>query len=58
MGNNMSRKLTENLKKDWYQHPTVKRIHAERATEKTILIEVEQECVEVMRANGGAPHYM
>ena len=54
----MSRKLKENFKKDWYQHPTVKRVHAERATEKTILIEVEQECVEVMRAHGGAPHYM
>ena len=54
----MSQKIIENLKKDWYKHPEVKRVHAERATEKTILIEVEQECVEVMRANGGAPHYM
>ena len=31
---------------------------AERDTEKTTLIEVEEECVEVMKANGGAPHYM
>ena len=54
----MSLKSTENLKKDWYQHLEVKRVHAERDREKTILIEVEQECVEVMRANGGAPHYM
>ena len=54
----MSQKLTENLKKDWYQHLEVKRVHDERVTEKTILIEVEQECVEVMLANGGAPHYM
>tara|TARA_Y100000589_G_scaffold305900_1_gene320209 strand:+ start:452 stop:616 length:165 start_codon:yes stop_codon:yes gene_type:complete len=54
----MSQKLTENLKKDWYQHLEVKQRHAERDIEKTILIEVEQECVKVMRANGGAPHYM
>ena len=54
----MSQKLTENLKKDWYQHLEDKRVHAERDKEKTILNEVEQECVEVMRANGGAPHYM
>ena len=54
----MSQKLTQNLKKNWYQHLEVKRVKAKRATEKTILNEVEQECVEVMRANGGAPHYM
>ena len=54
----MSQKLTENLKKDWYQHLDVKRVHAERDTEKTTLIEVEEECVQVMKANGGAPHYM
>ena len=54
----MSLKSTGNLKKGWYEHLEVKRVKVKRATEKTILIEVEQECVEVMRANGGAPHYM
>ena len=54
----MSQKLIENLKKDWHQQLEVKRVHAERDTEKTPLIEVQEECVEVMRANGGAPHYM
>ena len=54
----MSQKLTQDLKKDWYQHLEVKRVKVKRNSEKTILNEVEQECVEVMRANGGAPHYM
>ena len=54
----MTRKLKETFKKDWYQHLEVKRVKVKRNSEKTILNEVEQECVEVMRANGGAPHYM
>ena len=58
MRNNMSYKFTQNLKKDWYQHREVKPVKVKRDTEKTVLNEVEQECVAVMRANGGAPHYM
>ena len=58
MRNKMSHKSTQNLKKDWYQHLEVKRVKVTRDTEKTIINEVEQECVAVMRANGGAPHYM
>ena len=54
----MSHKLAENPKKDWYQHLKVKRVKVARNTEKTVVNEVEQECVAVMRANGGAPHYM
>ena len=58
MRNNMSYKITQNLKKDWYQHLEVKRVKVTEDTGKTIVNEVEQECVAVMRANGGAPHYM
>ena len=54
----MSHKFTQNLKKDWYQHLEVKRVKVMKDAEKTIVNEVEQECVAVMRANGGAPHYM
>tara|TARA_B100000214_G_scaffold132923_1_gene94551 strand:+ start:395 stop:571 length:177 start_codon:yes stop_codon:yes gene_type:complete len=58
MRNKMSHKFTQNLKKDWYQHLEVKRVKVTKDAEKTIVNEVEQECVAVMRANGGAPHYM
>ena len=54
----MSYKFTQILKKDWYQHLEVKRVKVTEDTGKTIVNEVEQECVAVMRANGGAPHYM
>ena len=54
----MSHKLTQNVKKDWYQRLEVSRVKVTRDTEKTVVNEVEQECVAVMRANGGAPHYM
>jgi len=54
----MSHKFTQNLKKDWYQHLEVRRVKVTKDAEKTIVNEVEQECVAVMRANGGAPHYM
>ena len=54
----MSYKFTQNLKKNWYQHLEVKPVKVTKDTEKTIVNEVERECVAVMRANGGAPHYM
>ena len=54
----MSHKLTQNPKKDWYQHLEVKQVKVTRDTAKTLVNEVDQECVAVMRANGGAPHYM
>lgn len=54
----MSYKFTQNIKKNWYQHLEVKTVKVTKDKEKTIINEVEQECVAVMRANGGAPHYM
>ena len=50
----------EELSKPEIDAPTSEKttIELTKDTEKTIVNEVERECVAVMRANGGAPHYM
>ena len=54
----MSRQVTKNSKRDWYKNPELNKIKVGRNIKTKRSDDVERECKAVMRANGGAPHYM
>ena len=58
MRNKMSRQATKNAKRDWYKNPELNKIKVGRNIKTKRSDSVERECKAVMRANGGAPHYM
>jgi len=58
MRNKMSRQVKKNSKRDWYKHPELNKIKVGRNIKTKRSDDVERECKAVMRANGGAPHYM
>ena len=54
----MSRQVTKTPKRDWYKNPELNKIKVGRNIKTKRSDDVERECKVVMRANGGAPHYM
>ena len=54
----MSRKIKTEPTKDWYQYPEVENIKIKKQLQVEHSNNAETECVAVMLANGGAPHYM
>ena len=58
MRNKMSRQVKKNSKRDWYKHPELNKIKVGRSIKTRQPTDTARECVAVMKANGGAPHYM
>ena len=54
----MSRQVKKNSKRDWYKHPELNKIKVGRNIKTRQPTDTARECVAVMKANGGAPHYM
>ena len=54
----MSRQVTKNSKRDWYKNPELNKIKVGRNIKTRQSTDIARECKAVMRANGGAPHYM
>ena len=54
----MSQKVSRQPARDWYKHPEVNRIKLKGKIKTDRSNNVKRECIAVMKANGGAPHYM
>ncbi len=58
MRNKVSQKVSKHPARDWYKHPDVNRIKLKGKIKTDRSNNVKRECIAVMKANGGAPHYM